>query len=160
MERICCFTLLPFYSSIVLGFFFFLFAMGILWLMDVVREKKMEFSFFFFNCLHDALFMVSWNIGLSILSFFQTKPNSRDEYFHARLPLWRVIRLTFKNYILGHTHVMTVHGLIILPILFIAFYYCDRKRLWKQEKVFVFLFVLNFFYLPGMPFGFIKAGFH
>jgi hypothetical protein len=32
-------TLLPFYSSIVLGFFFFLSAMGIFWLSDVLRGK-------------------------------------------------------------------------------------------------------------------------
>ena len=40
-------TLLPFYSSLVLGFFFFLFGMGILWVMDVVRRKKSYLSFLF-----------------------------------------------------------------------------------------------------------------
>ena len=35
------FSLLPLYSSIVLGMFFFLFAMGILWIIDVIKRKNM-----------------------------------------------------------------------------------------------------------------------
>ena len=53
---------------------------------------------------------------------------------------------------------MTIHGLIILPILFIAIYIVIRKGWWKQEKLFVFLFVFNFILSAGMPSGFIKAG--
>ena len=91
---------------------------------------------------------------------FSTELNSRDEYFHASLPFWRVARLTIKNYVLGHTHVMTVHGLFILPITIIALYFVYVKKQWKQEKLFVFLFVLNFLLSLWYAFWFYKGGYH
>ena len=136
-------TLLPFYSSIVLGFFFFLFAMGILWVIDVIRRKKHNLAFLLSLIYMGIVYcFVEYRLVYSFL--FATDPNSRDEYIHTRLTLWRAVRLTFKNYVFGHTHVMTVHGLIILPVLLGAFYLVWKKGRWKQEKYFVFLFFLNF----------------
>ena len=136
-------TLLPLYSSIVLGFFFFLTAMGIFWLVDVVRGKGWNFRFLLSILYMSFIYLlVEYRLVYSFL--FKGEPNSRDEYFHAELPFWRAVRLTFKNYILGHTHVMTVHTLFILPATLIAIYFVYSKKLWKQEKVFVFLFAVNF----------------
>ncbi|WP_163184280.1 DUF6044 family protein [Neobacillus sedimentimangrovi] len=136
-------TLLPFYASIVLGFFFFLSAMGIFWLTDVIRKKRWNFPFLLSIIYMTFVFLlVEYRLVYSFL--FKEEPNSRDEYFHAELPLWRVIRLTFKNYVFGHTHVMTVHTFVILPATLIAMYLVISKKLWKQEKIFVFLFGLNF----------------
>ena len=69
----------------------------------------------------------------------------------------RVIRLTFKNYVFGHTHVMTVHTLIILPVLFIALLIVWKKGWWKQEKSFVYLFILNFLLSLWYAFWFFKG---
>ncbi|MFD2972495.1 DUF6044 family protein [Peribacillus deserti] len=133
---------LPLYSSFVLGFFFFLFAMGLLWITDVMRGKGWNLTF-----LGAVLFMTSIYFLVEyrlVSSFFLAgEPNSRDEYFHARLSMWRVLRLSVKNYLLGHTHVMTVHGLIILPLTLIALYAVLAKKQWKQEKRFLFLMALN-----------------
>ncbi|WP_071393717.1 DUF6044 family protein [Bacillus tuaregi] len=149
-------TLLPFYSSIVLGFFFFLFAMGVLWIIDVLRRKKHNLAFLLSLIYMAAVYcFVEYRLVYSFL--FSTEPNSRDEYIHARLSIWRAIRLTFKNYVLGHTHVMTVHGLIILPILLAGFYLVWRKGWWRQEKYFVFLFILNFVLSLWYAFWFYKG---
>ncbi|ETI67595.1 DUF6044 family protein [Neobacillus vireti] len=135
-------TLLPLYASIVLGFFFFLSAMGIFWLTDFLRGKGWNLRFLFSIAYMSLIFMiVEYRLVFSFL--YKGEPNSRDEYFHAELPFWRTVRLFFKNYLLGHTHVMTVHSLFILPATFIAIYLVYSKRLWKQEKWFVFLFGLN-----------------
>ncbi|MFH3698696.1 DUF6044 family protein, partial [Acinetobacter baumannii] len=40
-------TLIPLYSSIVLGFFFFFSSIGILWLVDLVVKKEWNFRFLF-----------------------------------------------------------------------------------------------------------------
>ncbi|WVX80319.1 DUF6044 family protein [Niallia oryzisoli] len=149
-------SLLPFYSSIVLGFFFFLFAMGILWIIDVIRRKKLNLAFLL-SLMYMALVYCFVEYRLVYSFLFSTEPNSRDEYIHARLSLWRAIRLTFKNYVLGHTHVMTVHGLIILPILLAAFYLVWKKGWWRQEKYFVFLFILNFVLSLWYAFWFYKG---
>ncbi|GAA0346904.1 DUF6044 family protein [Bacillus carboniphilus] len=149
-------VLLPLYSSFVLGFFFFLTAMGIFWLIDVIRGKGWNWPFFLAIVLMTGAFMlVEYRLVASFL--FSSEPNSRDEYFHARLPLWRVIRLTFKNFILGHTHVMTVHGLIILPITIMAFLTIWTRKLWKHERAFVFLLVLNFALSTWYAFWFYKG---
>lgn len=149
-------TLLPFYASIVLGFFFFLSAMGVLWLVDVIRGKGLNLRFLFAIAYMTCIFMlVEYRLVYSFL--YSTEPNSRDEYFHAELSFWHSVRLTLKNYVLGHTHVMTVHGLFILPITWIAFYFVYANKLWKKEKLFVILFILNFALSLWYAFWFYKG---
>lgn len=149
-------TFLPLYSSFVLGFFFFLFAMGVFWLIDVIRSRRIQLRFLLSILYMTFLYLlVEYRLVGSFL--FISEPNSRDEYFHARLSLWRVIRLTFKNFILGHTHVMTVHALVILPVIILALSVIFMKRLWKQERVFWMLFVLNFALSTWYAFWFYKG---
>lgn len=148
--------LLPLYSSFVLGFFFFLFAMGIFWLTDVLRKKGWNWPFFFSIVYMTFIFLlVEYRLVYSFI--YDDEPNTRDEYFHARLPLWWVTRLTFKNFVLGHTHVMTVHGLFVLLVTLLAFIIVIWKRLWKEEKVFVFLLALNFALSAWYAFWFYKG---
>ncbi|WP_019155625.1 DUF6044 family protein [Robertmurraya massiliosenegalensis] len=149
-------TLLPFYSSFVLGFFFFLFAMGIWWFIDVIRRRVINLRFLLSIAYMTLMYLlVEYRLVGSF--FLITDPNSRDEYFHARLSLWRVIRLTFKNFILGHTHVMTVHGLVILPVILLALYMVFAKKLWKKERVFSVLFMINFALSTWYAFWFYKG---
>jgi hypothetical protein len=150
------FTLLPLYSSIVLGMFFFLFAMGVLWIIDVIKRKKHIIGFLIALIYMSFVYMiVEYRLIYSFI--FDDDPNSRDEYFHTSLPLARVIRLTFKNYVFGHTHVMTVHTLIILPVLFIALLIIWKKGWWRQEKAFIYLFILNFLLSLWYAFWFFKG---
>ncbi|WML41016.1 DUF6044 family protein [Neobacillus sp. OS1-2] len=135
-------TIIPFYASIVLGFFFFLSAIGVLWLWDVFRGKGWNLRFLLALGYMTIIFMlVEYRLVYSFL--FSKEPNSRDEYFHAHLPFGGAVRLFIKNYLLGHTHVLTVHTLFIVPATFIAIYFVFSKKLWQQEKLFVFLFTLN-----------------
>ena len=150
------FTLLPLYSSIVLGMFFFLFAMGVLWIIDVIKRKKHVIGFLIALIYMSLVYMiVEYRLVYSFI--FDDDPNSRDEYFHTTLSLARVIRLTFKNYVFGHTHVMTVHALVILPVLFIALLIIWKKGWWKQEKLFIYLFILNFLLSLWYAFWFFKG---
>ncbi|WP_251549935.1 DUF6044 family protein [Neobacillus muris] len=149
-------TFLPFYASIVLGFFFFLSAMGILWLTDAVRRKGWNYRFLF-SIMYMAFVFMLVEYRLVYSFFVKGEPNSRDEYFHAQLSFWHSVRLTFKNYFLGHTHVMTVHTFIIVPAAFLALYFVYSKKLWRQERTFVFLFVLNFLLSLWYAFWFYKG---
>jgi hypothetical protein len=142
-KNILVLTLLPFYSSIVLGFFFFLTAIGFLWVRDLLKKKSWNLRFLFALIYMTTIYLlVEYRLVYSFL--FTKELNSRDEYFHAELPLWRVIRLTYKNFVLGHTHVMTVHTMIILPVLFFALFIIIINKKWKEEWLFIFLFFLNF----------------
>ena len=150
------FSLLPLYSSIVLGMFFFLFAMGVLWIIDVIKRKKHVIGFLIALIYMSLVYMiVEYRLVYSFI--FDDDLNSRDEYFHTHLSLGRVIRLTFKNYIFGHTHVMTVHTVIILPVLFIALLMVWKKGWWRQEKAFIYLFILNFLLSLWYAFWFFKG---
>lgn len=149
-------TLLPLYASIVLGFFFFLSALGVFWLSDGIREKRWNWPFFFAIVYMTLIFMlVEYRLVYSFI--FDHEPNSRDEYFHARLTFWQSVRLTFKNYFLGHNHVLTIHTIIIQPVLFLAFFAIWLKSLWRQEKWFVFFFILNFALSAWYAFWFYKG---
>jgi hypothetical protein len=149
-------TLLPFYSSIVLGFFFFLSAMGIIWVHDVIRSKGWNWRFFIAIAFMTAMFLITdYRLVYSFL--FDGEPNSRDEYFHARLSFWHSVRLTFKNFFLGHTHVMTVHTLVILPVIVAAMILIWKHKKWKKESTFVVLFILNFVLSAWYAFWFYKG---
>jgi hypothetical protein len=150
------FTLLPLYSSFVLGFFFFLVAMGIFWFYDLLTSKKLQVRLFLSIVYMTVIFLL---VEYRLVSSFLVagEPNSRDEYIHATLPLHRVIRLTFKNFILGHTHVMTVHGLIILPILLIALFLVLKNKSWKVDKVYISLLLVNFFLSLWYAFWFFEG---
>ncbi|WP_226085092.1 DUF6044 family protein [Mesobacillus sp. S13] len=149
-------TLLPFYSSIVLGFFFFLSAMGIIWLYDLIRRKGWNWRFFLAIAYMTAMYLVTdYRLVYSFL--FDGEPNSRDEYFHARLSFWHSVRLTFKNFFLGHTHVMTVHTLVILPVIVAAMLLIWKHKKWKKERIFVVFFVLNFVLSAWYAFWFYKG---
>ncbi|MEH7416963.1 DUF6044 family protein [Neobacillus drentensis] len=149
-------TLLPLYASIVLGFFFFLSAIGIFWLWDVLRGRGWNLRFLFAIGYMTGIFMlVEYRLIYSFL--FSSEPNSRDEYFHAHLSFWRAVRLFAKNYLLGHTHVMTVHTLIILPATLIAIYIVFTKKLWEKEKIYVLLFGLNIFLSLWYAFWFYEG---
>jgi hypothetical protein len=149
-------SLLPFYSSFVLGFFFFLSALGIFWLSEAIRGKGWNLPFFAAIAYMTFLYMlVDYRLVFSFL--YKGEPNSRDEFSYTQLGFWRTVRLTFKNYFLGHTHDMTVHTLIILPVTFLAVYWVWKQRLWKQEKTVVFLFAFNFLLSVWYAFWFYKG---
>ncbi|MFS0863619.1 DUF6044 family protein [Fredinandcohnia sp. 179-A 10B2 NHS] len=135
-------TLLPLYSSIVLGFFFFISGMGLFWLTDVVRGKGWNPRFLWAIIYFSLIFMIA-EYRLVYSFFFVDEPNSRDEYFHARLTFIRALRLSLKNYVLGHTHVMSVHGLVILPVTLLALYVVILKNTWREEKAFLYLHICN-----------------
>ncbi|MEW5322264.1 DUF6044 family protein [Geobacillus thermoleovorans] len=149
-------TLLPFYSSFVLGFFFFLAAMSIFWLVDVLRGKGWNIRFLTSIAYMTLLYLlVEYRLVYSFL--WEDEPTSRDEYFHARLTFWHCVRLMWKNFILGHHHVMTEHTFFILPAWLIALYLVFVKKRWKQERAFLFLFALNFALSAWYAFWFYKG---
>ncbi|MED2186705.1 DUF6044 family protein [Bacillus wiedmannii] len=149
-------TLIPLYSSFVLGFFFFLSSIGMLWLVDLVVKKEWNFRFLF-SIIYMTLIYMIVEYRLVSSFFLSTAPNSRDEYFHARLSLWRSLRLTVKNFLLGHTHVMTVHTFIILPAILIALYFIITTKRCKRENVFIFLFCFNIVLSIWYAFWFYKG---
>ncbi|MFZ3589873.1 DUF6044 family protein [Bacillus sp. DJP31] len=149
-------TLLPFYSSFVLGIFFFLLAIGIVWLLDFLKGKGWNLRFLL-SIVYMTFVYLLIEYRLVYSTFFSSEPTSRDEYFHARLSFLQSVKLTFKNFFLGHTHVMTVHGLFILMTLLLASYFIIKKRIWKSEQLFINLLLINFGLSAWYAFWFYKG---
>ncbi|MBP0726481.1 hypothetical protein J5Y03_15070 [Bacillus sp. RG28] len=134
--------LIPFYSSFVLGFFFFLFFIGIIWLRDLIVTRRWNIVFLGSIAFMTCIFLLTeYRLVYSLI--FNTGPTSRDEYLSSTLTFWHCIRLSIKNYFLGHTHVMTLHTLVIVPISFLAIWKIIKLKTWQNEKQFVYLFILN-----------------
>lgn len=134
--------LLPFYSSFVLGFFFFLVAMGLLWLRDWLVKKNGNWIFFGSIAMMTAVYLlIEYRLVYSLV--FPEAPTSRNEFISSTLGFWHSIRLACKNYFLGHTHVMTIHTLIIVPLSFIVLWAIRGKVNGSLEKRYRSLFILN-----------------
>lgn len=148
--------LLPFYSSFVLGFFFFLVFMGLLWLRDWLVKKKGNWVFFGSIAMMTAIYLfIEYRLVYALV--FPEGPTSRNEFFGSTLSFWRTIRLIFKNYFLGHTHVMTLHTLVIVPLSFIALWAIKGKVKGTLEKRYLYLFILNIILSVWYAFWFFKG---
>lgn len=139
------FVLLPFYSSFVLGFFFFLAAMFGLWLWDAWVKKRASLKFLGALCMMAGIYLlIEYRLFLSLV--LSDEPTSRDEFVHSRLDFQRCVQLAFKNFILGHTHVLTVHTYIVLPLTYVVLLLClENRRLRKSVpgRAFTTLFAAN-----------------
>lgn len=135
--------LLPFYASFVLGFFFFLSAMALFWLWDLITKRKMNGPFLFGLILMIVLFLLI-EYRLVYDTFFNDVKSHRVEFISSRHGFFRSLKLSLKNFVLGHNHVMTVHTLVILPIQLFVLGRILYKREGKKERPFIFLMILNY----------------
>jgi hypothetical protein len=136
-------TLLPFYSTFMLGFFFFLSGMGVFWLVDVIRSKKPQWRLFFSIAYMTLIYFAIEYRNLASLIFSQEETN-RLEFFESKNNLLQTIKLIFKNYLIGHNQDQTLFGLVIFPVSMIALVIVILQKSWKREKLFMGLHLANF----------------
>lgn len=149
-------TLVPFYASIVLGFFFFLAAIGLFWLYEAIRKKTLNIPFLLGIAYISFVFLiVEYRLVYSFL--FEQEPTSRDEYFHARLTFAHSLKLTVKNFVFGHNHVMTVHGLFVLAAIILSLLLIVKNKEWRSQRLFIWLFALNFILSAWYAFWFYRG---
>ncbi|MFB1097568.1 DUF6044 family protein [Terribacillus sp. JSM ZJ617] len=112
-------TLLPLYASFVLGFFFFLALMGIVWLVDLLRYRRLNLLFLASIIWMTAIFLATdYRLVYTMIAGSETM--HRVEFVSSRQDFAQTLRLFWKNFMLGHNHVMTLHTFVILPVLTIA----------------------------------------
>ncbi|MFT0800894.1 DUF6044 family protein [Bacillus swezeyi] len=139
-------ALLPLYSSFVLGFFFFLAAISILWLYDLIVKRDWNLPFLGSIALMTGVFLaIEYRLVYSVFASGETM--HRVEFISSRHDILHSFRLSFKNFVLGHNHVMTVHTAVILPVILLTFVIVigrQKHRRPKEEKLFIFLMILNY----------------
>ncbi|WP_413091128.1 DUF6044 family protein [Terribacillus sp. 179-K 1B1 HS] len=136
-------SLLPLYASFVLGFFFFLVLMGVVWLVDLIRYRRLNLRFLGSIIWMTALFLATdYRLVYTMIAGSETM--HRVEFVSSRQDFSQTLRLFWKNFLLGHNHVMTLHTFIILPVLAITLLlvlFCRRKT--RPMNVYLGLTALN-----------------
>jgi hypothetical protein len=149
--------LLPLYSSLVLGFLFFLVGVGLLWLRDVIVKRDWNPVFLGSIALMSGLYLlVEYRLLLSLV--LTHEPSSRNEFFSSYHNTRQSIRLALKNFIYGHNHVETLHTYVILPLTLAALIIVGlRRHKNREERLFVLLLILNFTLSVWYAFWFNQA---
>lgn len=136
-------TLLPFYSTFMLGFFFFLSAMGVFWLVDVIRTKKYQWRLFFSIAYMTLIYiLIEYRDFVSLI--LPSEKTNRNEFFESNNTLLQTIHLIFKNYVIGHYQDQTLYEFVILPASLLALVLVIIQKRWKQERLFIGLHLANF----------------
>ncbi|WP_077301847.1 DUF6044 family protein [Virgibacillus pantothenticus] len=121
--------IIPFFSNFVLTFVFFLSIMGLLWLIDWIRLKQVNWALFIAITLMTVIYLVK-NYLLIVSMFFDAGFTShRDALNLGHNSFQRSIELSLDNFLYGHTHDMAYQHLVILPIIAVAFLVASYRRL-------------------------------
>ncbi|MED4224626.1 DUF6044 family protein [Neobacillus cucumis] len=136
-------TLLPFYSTFMLGFFFFLSAMGVFWLIEVIKTKKAQLRLFF-SILYMTLIYLAIEYREVVSLLFSHEKTNRSEFNESKNNLMVTIELVFKNYFLGHNQDQTFYPFVIFPTALLALILVIFQKRWRQEKLFIGLHLANF----------------
>ncbi|MFC3017784.1 DUF6044 family protein [Virgibacillus litoralis] len=133
--------LLPFFSSFILTFVFFLGLMGVVWLIDWIRLKKSNCAFFTAITSMTVLFLMKNYLLLYSMFFSDGFTSHRTENDLGHNDLAETLELFSHNFINGHTHDMAVHTKIIIPVIGVAFLVAAYRNL--KPKLLLSLIIFN-----------------
>jgi len=106
--------LIPFYSSLVYTYLFFLSLIGVMWIWDVIRTRTPEFKLIGATALMAIEFLLIEYRLVADLLLGGNFVSHRVEFAISDLNLQDSLSLALENLIQGHYHVTTLHGLVIL----------------------------------------------
>ncbi|GGB37805.1 putative membrane protein YkoS [Lentibacillus populi] len=132
--------LIPFFSNFVLTFVFFLSLMGLFWLIDWIRKKRINWPFFAAIAGMTSIYLIK-NYLLIYSMFFEngfTSHRSELNLGHKDLP--GTFDLFLHNLINGHTHDLSIHFLIIFPVIGLALLVAAYRKLNPKQLLAFFLF--------------------
>lgn len=122
-------ALVPFYSSLVFSFAFFLLLMGIWWLGEAVWTRRLNFNFLAAILFMGVVFMVV-EYRLVYSTFFDPGFVSiRSEFPLSRIHSLRAaVKASLVNFGYGHFHAPSLQNLIIIPAVALALLISLFKR--------------------------------
>ncbi|MFT8320118.1 MAG: DUF6044 family protein [Bacillus sp. (in: firmicutes)] len=150
-------TILPFFSTFVIGFFYFLTAMGFIWIYDVIKTKKWNMPLFLSIFYMLLIYLcIDYRLVASMIAPTHELTN-RDVFYQSKLSFWQTIRLVGKNYVISHNQDRTIHQFIILPLTLFCLFMVLWKKTWKDHKLFIGLHILNVLLSTWYAFWFFEA---
>ena len=112
--------LYPFFSNFILTFVFFLGIMGVLWLVDWIRYKKSNWIFFSSIAMMTTIYLIKNYLLIYTMFFSSSFTSQRSEANLGHKDFPDTLDLFMKNIIDGHTHDLSIHATVILPIIGVA----------------------------------------
>lgn len=122
-------ALLPFYSSLIFSFAFFLFMMGLWWLYEVVVKRKFNARFLLAIIFMGLVFML-----VEYRLVYNTFIDSGFVSIRSQLPLSRIngeraaLKTSIDNFIFGQFHAPSLQQMVIIPAVGLALVLAGIKR--------------------------------
>ncbi|QOR62201.1 DUF6044 family protein [Sulfurovum sp. ST-21] len=143
--------LLPFYSSLILSFIFFLFAMGILWIYDFITEKKINYFFLSALIVMGSLYLlVEYRLVYSILiehSFLSHRTEFNLRQIFTFDHFYKSAHTRFLN---GTDNNIPLHYRYILPFILTTMLLLPfRKKLGNRESIFLYITIVLLYLFSG-----------
>lgn len=119
--------IVPFYSSLILGFLFFLIFVTLIWVYDLVKKREFNVGLFVALGLQSLVFiLVEYRLFENVLNPFV---ESHRASFSPHLKDIQITILTIKRHFLqGQYHAHSLHGLVILPLTIFTLFISFRKK--------------------------------
>ncbi|MEK4443169.1 MULTISPECIES: DUF6044 family protein [Niallia] len=151
-------TLLPFFSTFVIGFFYFLAVMGLFWLYDFVRNKKSNWALFFAILYMTMVYLaIDYRLVASMIAPISDELTNRDVFYQSKLDFVQTLKLVGKNYVISHNQDRTIHQYIILPVTIIGLLFVLLKKQWRENKLYIGLHLLNIVLSTWYAFWFFEG---
>ncbi|WP_261134120.1 DUF6044 family protein [Bacillus sp. Marseille-Q3570] len=112
--------LIPFHSSFILTFIFFLAGIGLLWLWDLYRTRRFNGLFFTAIAAMTSIFLVKNYLLIDSVLFNEEHIPHRNEFNLGHKDLKGVYELFIHDFLNAHTHDWTFHKTLILPTVLVA----------------------------------------
>ncbi|NRG34226.1 DUF6044 family protein [Niallia circulans] len=151
-------TLLPFFSTFVIGFFYFLAVLGLFWLYDFVRNKKSNWPLFFAIVYMTMVYLaIDYRLIVSMIAPISDELTNRDVFYQSKLNFVQTLKLVGKNYVYSHNQDRTIHQFIILPVTLIGLLFVLLKKQWRENKLYIGLHLLNIVLSTWYAFWFFEG---
>lgn len=139
----------PFYSSLVLTFAFFLMAMGVWWAVDGVRMKRLNGKWLAALALMGSVYLlVEYRLVYSTFFGVGGFTAHRVEFMRGIQDVAGAVELWIEDFLTAHTHDLSLHTYIILPAIVLALIIArvrGVKAPWLAGLL-LFQLVLSFWY--------------
>lgn len=123
--------LVPFYSSLIYSFAFFLFFMGLWWLYDAFIKKQVNWRWLASMILMGMVYLLVEYRLLYNIFFDPGFVSIRSEF-----PLYRIagkraaLKQCIDNFVFGQFHAASLQQLVILPAAIVALLIAGVKKRW------------------------------
>ena len=151
-------TIIPFFSTFVIGFFYFLAAMGMFWLYDSIKNRKGNWAFLIAIIYMIFIYLaIDYRLVFSMIAPLSDELTNRDVFYQSKLNFVQTLKLVVKNYVISHNQDRTIHQFIILPLTLYGLIIVRLKKTWKENKLYVGLHLLNIVLSTWYAFWFFEG---